>query len=98
MTQTEMIQILTGFIGSMGFAVLFNVRRIRLVAATAGGLLSWLLFANRTRKMTKKLNARTMPDYFEKRYSSKGMKILASSIGDARIFYYFFLIFIMIMI
>lgn len=44
MTQTEIIQILTGFIGSLGFAVLFNVRRIRLVAATAGGFISWLLF------------------------------------------------------
>ena len=30
--------------------------------------------------MTKKLNARTMPDYFEKRYASKGMKILAAII------------------
>ena len=44
MTQTEIIQILTGFVGSVGFAVLFNVRRKRLVAATIGGLLSWLLF------------------------------------------------------
>ena len=48
--------------------------------AVLGCLLSWLLFANRTRKMTKKLNARTMPDYFEKRYNSKGMKILAAVI------------------
>ena len=30
--------------------------------------------------MTKKLGARTMPDYFEKRYHSKGMKILAAVI------------------
>ena len=30
--------------------------------------------------MTKKLNARTMPDYFEKRYNSKAMKILAAVI------------------
>ena len=30
--------------------------------------------------MTKKLNARTMPDYFEKRYASKGMKVLAAVI------------------
>ena len=48
--------------------------------AVLGCLLSWLLFANRTRKMTKKLNARTMPDYFEKRYNSKSMKILAAVI------------------
>ena len=30
--------------------------------------------------MTKKLQARTMPDYFEKRYDSKAMKIIASVI------------------
>ena len=44
MTQAEIIQVLAGFIGSMGFAVLFNIRGTRLVAAAIGGLLSWLLF------------------------------------------------------
>ncbi len=44
MTQTEIIQILTGFIGTVGFAVLFNIRGKRLVATSIGGLLSWFLF------------------------------------------------------
>ena len=44
MTQMEIIQILAGFIGSAGFAVLFNIRGKRLAAAATGGLLSWLLF------------------------------------------------------
>lgn len=44
MTQAEMIQILAGFIGTIGFALLFNIRGIRLVMAAVGGLLSWLLF------------------------------------------------------
>ena len=44
MTQLQIIQILAGFIGSMGFAVLFNIRGKRLIAAAIGGLLSWLLF------------------------------------------------------
>ena len=44
MTQLEIIQVLAGFIGSMGFAVLFNIRGERLIAAAIGGLLSWLLF------------------------------------------------------
>ena len=48
--------------------------------AILGCLLSWLLFANKTRKMTKKLDAKTMPDYFEKRYDSKGLKIISSAI------------------
>ena len=44
MTQTEMLQILAGFAGSFGFAILFNIRGKRLFAAAMGGLLSWLLF------------------------------------------------------
>ena len=44
MTQTEWIQIITGFLGSCGFAVLFNIRGRRFVWAALGGLLSWMLF------------------------------------------------------
>ncbi len=44
MTTAEIIQVITGTIGSFGFAILFNVRRSRLVAVTIGGFLSWLLF------------------------------------------------------
>ncbi|MBO5870047.1 MAG: threonine/serine exporter family protein [Clostridia bacterium] len=44
MTQTEIIQILSGFVGSIGFAILFNIRGKRLITAAIGGLLSWLLF------------------------------------------------------
>ncbi len=41
---TEIMQIITGGIGSLGFAILFNIRNRRLVAATIGGLMSWALF------------------------------------------------------
>ena len=44
MTQTEMIQILAGFVGSIGFAILFNIRGKRLITVAIGGLFSWLLF------------------------------------------------------
>lgn len=44
MTQTEIIQVLAGFVGSLGFGVLFNIRDKRLIATAIGGLLSWLLF------------------------------------------------------
>lgn len=44
MTQNEIAQIITGFIGSLGFAVLFNIRGIRLLVAALGGLISWTLF------------------------------------------------------
>ena len=44
MSNTEIIQVLAGFVGSIGFAVLFNIRGKRLMAASLGGLFSWLLF------------------------------------------------------
>lgn len=44
MTYQEIVQILSGFVGSLGFGILFNIRGKRLVATALGGLLSWLLF------------------------------------------------------
>ncbi len=69
-----------GYAGQHGWNIGIGAIWIGVGNALLGCLLSWVLFANRTRKMTKRLNARTMPDFFEKRYDSKGMKILASVI------------------
>ena len=44
MTKVEIIQILSGFVGTLGFTVLFNLRGKRLVFTALGGLLSWTLF------------------------------------------------------
>ena len=41
---SEIVQILMGFIGSLGFGFLFNLRGKRLVAASLGGLFAWALF------------------------------------------------------
>ena len=41
---TEIIQIITGFIGSLCFGILFNLKGKRLLAGAIGGLLSWGLF------------------------------------------------------
>ncbi|MBE7046854.1 MAG: sodium:solute symporter [Ruminococcaceae bacterium] len=72
--------VFVGYAGQHGWNIGVGSIWIGIGNAVLGCLLSWLLFANKTRKMTKKLNARTMPDYFEKRYASKGMKILAALI------------------
>ena len=72
--------VFVGYAGQHGWNIGIGAIWIGVGNAVLGCLLSWLLFASRTRKMTKKLNARTMPDYFEKRYNSKGMKILAAII------------------
>ena len=72
--------VFVGYAGQHGWNIGIGAMWIGIGNAVLGCLLSWLLFANRTRKMTKKLNARTMPDYFEKRYNSKGLKIAAAVI------------------
>ena len=40
----DIIQIITGFIGSLCFGVLFNLKGKRLAAGALGGLLSWGIF------------------------------------------------------
>ncbi|MEE1279301.1 MAG: sodium:solute symporter family protein [Oscillospiraceae bacterium] len=70
--------VFVGYAGQHGWNIGIGAIWIGIGNAVLGCLLSWLLFANRTRKMTKKLEAKTMPEYFEKRYASKGMKLLAA--------------------
>ena len=72
--------VFVGYAGQHGWNIGIGAIWIGIGNAVLGCLLSWLLFANRTRKMTKKLQAKTMPDYFEKRYDAKGMKILSAVI------------------
>ena len=42
--------------------------------AIIGTLLAWLVLAKRTKNMTARLQSKTMPDFFEKRYGSKSLK------------------------
>ena len=72
--------VFVGYAGQHGWNIGIGAMWIGIGNAVLGCFLSWFLFANKTRKMTKKLNARTMPDYFEKRYDSKGMKIMTAII------------------
>ena len=44
MTAFELLQIITGGIATLGFAILFNIRGKKLVFASLGGFLSWTLF------------------------------------------------------
>ncbi len=69
-----------GYAGQHGWNIGIGAIWIGIGNAFVGCLLSWLLFAKKTRKMTKKLDARTMSDFFEKRYGSKSMKIVAAVI------------------
>ena len=46
--------------------------------AVFGSLLAWAVLARRTRDVSARLKIKTMPDYFEKRYNSKGLKTFAA--------------------
>lgn len=72
--------VFVGYAGQHGWNIGIGSIWIGVGNAVLGCLLSWLLFADRTRKMTKKLNTKTMPEYFEARYGSTGMKIISSII------------------
>ena len=69
-----------GYAGQHGWNIGIGSIWIGVGNAILGCLLSWLLFANRTRKMTKHLGAKTMGGFFEKRYGSKSLKLLAAVI------------------
>lgn len=70
--------VFVGYAGQHGWNIGIGCIWIGVGNAVLGCLLSWLLLANRTRKMTKKLEAKTMPEYFGKRYDSKAMKIFSA--------------------
>ena len=44
MTQQDLIQLLTGTLGSLGFSILYNLRGKKLWIATLGGLIAWMVY------------------------------------------------------
>ncbi|HOJ11228.1 MAG TPA: sodium/solute symporter [Clostridiales bacterium] len=72
--------IFIGYAGRIGWNFGISATWIGIGNAILGSLLAWLVLAKRTRKMTNDLNASTMPEFFEKRYDSKAMKITTASI------------------
>lgn len=72
--------IFVGYAGKHGWDIGIGGMWIGIGNAVLGCLASWLLFAERTRKMTHALGSKTMPEFFEKRYDSKGLKIFAAII------------------
>lgn len=69
-----------GYAGQFGWTYGISAFWIGLGNAFIGSLLAWLVLGKRTRTMTKYLDVTTMPEYFEKRYNSKALKISASVI------------------
>jgi len=69
-----------GYAGKFGWNFGLSATWIGIANAVIGTLLAWLLLAKPTRAITQRLDASTMPDFFLKRYNSKGLKIVAAVI------------------
>lgn len=69
-----------GYAGQFGWNYGLAATWIGIGNAIIGSLLAWAVLGNRTRVMTKHLNVSTMPEYFEKRYVSRGLKLSSALI------------------
>lgn len=72
--------IFIGYAGQFGWKYGIASTWIGIGNAFIGSLLAWVVLGRRTRVMTQHLNAATMPDFFEKRFLSKSLKIAAAII------------------
>ncbi len=72
--------IFVGYAGQFGWNFGLASTWIGLGNAFIGSLLAWTVLGRRTRVMTQHLGSKTMPDFFEKRYDSKKLKVISSFI------------------
>lgn len=72
--------IFVGYAGQHGWNIGLGSIWIGVGNAVLGCLLAWILLARRTRTMTHTLQSKTMPEFFEGRYSSTAMKLFAAVI------------------
>ncbi|HAG69538.1 MAG TPA: sodium:solute symporter [Lachnospiraceae bacterium] len=73
--------VFVGYAGQFGYKYGMAATWIGIGNAFIGSLLAWVILGRRTRIMTKYLDARTMPDYFGKRYNSNQLRIVAAIIS-----------------
>ena len=72
--------IFVGYAGQFGWNFGLASTWAGLGNAFIGSLLAWNVLGRRTRIMTQHVDAKTMPDYFGKRFNSTALKIAASVI------------------
>lgn len=72
--------IFVGYAGQFGWLYGTSATWAGLGNAFIGSLLAWNILGRRTRIMTQELDAKTMPDYFGKRFDSNTLKVVASLI------------------
>ena len=72
--------IFVGYAGKFGWAYGAASTWVGIGNAVIGSYMAWKLMGRRTRAMTKHIEAKTMPEFFEKRYNSKTLKIVSALI------------------
>lgn len=72
--------IFIGYAGNFGKKYGLAATWIGIGNAVIGSLFAWLVLAKRTKKMTTRLEAKTMPEFFEKRYNSHRLKLVSAVI------------------
>lgn len=72
--------IFVGYAGQFGWKYGIASTWIGLGNAMVGSMLAWVILGRRTRVMTQHLDSATMPEFFGRRFQSRGLKIGASVI------------------
>ncbi len=72
--------IFIGYAGQFGWKFGLASTWVGIGNAILGSLLAWVILGRRTRLMTQHLGSATMPEFFEKRYTSKNLKVAAAII------------------
>ncbi len=72
--------IFIGYAGQFGRSFGLASVWIGIGNAIIGTLIAWLVLAKRTKNMTRRLEAKTMPEFFEKRYGDKNLKLVSAII------------------
>lgn len=70
-----------GYAGQFGWKYGLSATWIGVGNAIIGSLLAWLVLGRRTMQMTRKLQSRTMPDFFGSRFDSEALRVAASVIA-----------------
>ena len=72
--------VFVGYAGQFGWKYGIAATWAGIGNALLGSLLAWAVLGRRTRVMTQHLDSATMPQFFERRFQSKALKIAASAV------------------
>lgn len=73
--------VFVGYAGQFGWKYGLSSSWIGIGNAIIGSLLAWIFLGKRTKLMTQHIQSKTMPDFFGTRFSSQGLRIVASIIA-----------------